>query len=171
MLTACPLKPERRRLSLMCFLCLSLVNKCKSTKLSPCQPPPPLHRFPTPDFFLSVCLWNTPIFSHTKEGTCHYGNKKARFLKATSWGMSKDNKKESMVWVPERQRMTGRHHLATLSAFYLCFRLWADCCLLCMFLHFYQFCSISGLLLDPCTSTHAQWCVFGGCGGGGRGGL
>lgn len=71
------------------------LNKCKWTKLSPCHLPPS-H---TPVFFLSVCLWNAPIFSLTKEGKCHYGNKKAKFLKATSWGRSKVNKTESTIWV------------------------------------------------------------------------
>lgn len=66
---------------------LFVVNKCKWTKLSPCHPPPP-PSLPAPVFFLSVCLWNTPVLSHTKEGKCHYGNKEARFLKATSRGES-----------------------------------------------------------------------------------
>lgn len=45
---------------------LFVVNKCKWTKLSPCHPHP--LSLPTPVFFRSVCLWNTPMLSHTKEG-------------------------------------------------------------------------------------------------------
>lgn len=47
----------------MLFPFLSLVNKCKSTKLSPCQHPPS-HHLPTPVFFLSVSLKYTHILSH-----------------------------------------------------------------------------------------------------------
>lgn len=56
---------------------------------------------------------------------------------------------------------SGHHHQAIRQPFtsVLGFRLTV---LLCIFVHFYQFCNISGWLLDLCTSTHAQWCVCGG---------
>lgn len=46
----------------------------------------PYPSLPPPVFLLS--LKYTRTLSHTKEGKCHYGNKEARFLKATSWGES-----------------------------------------------------------------------------------